>query len=120
MKNQIHQYFYKGHKNRRRVGVFVARAVNDHQYGVGFSLCCPLDDFDCQKGIEIAAGRALKNPTTFEALPDSMQIAFNRFEQRAARHFKDKARLIFGRQTIQGQDALVSELAAKAAITVEP
>jgi hypothetical protein len=90
MINQKIQYF-RNRKNNK-VGCFVGVA-DEKNFTVGWSLCCPRDNYNKELGVELATGRACKTLLTGEnhhKLPHSMKEQFSIAKIRFAKYFKDK------------------------------
>ena len=81
------QYFRN--KSRRPVGIFVAKALTDKTFNIGYSKCkVSMDTFDIEKGIDLAVKRC--NARKPLEIPSSMRDEFAKFYTRAAKYFKDK------------------------------
>lgn len=81
------QYFRN--KSRRPVGMFVAKALTDKTYNIGYSKCkVSMDSFDVEKGIDLAVKRC--NARKPLDIPSSMQEELAHFKARVAKYFKDK------------------------------
>jgi len=92
----IRQYIYRNRKGqRRKVGMLVATTIRD-EIVVGYSLCCPQDEFDREKAFGIAIGRAL-SPHVSPCPPSIYKDAIA-FAERCERYFKD-AHLIYVEET---------------------
>jgi len=83
----LKQYIYRNRNGKRqRVGVLVGTTVKN-QIVLGYSLCCPEDTFDRDKGLAIALGRAL-SPKQI-GCPPSIENDVWDFALRCIRYFKD-------------------------------
>ena len=72
----------------------VATVVAIDKENIGVAVCNPKDNFSKARGIQIAEGRALRNPYRFGAtnIPEKVEFivgaAVNKMEARAAKYFK--------------------------------
>jgi hypothetical protein len=99
MKNQIVEYIRHLQSNQK-IGVMVAGVdEKDGHLKVGYSVLHKLDygKFDCEKGMKIALGRALKygTPEIEEApgispVPYKIRRNLGRFAARCEKYYKDK------------------------------
>jgi hypothetical protein len=92
MYNEIRQYVKRG---GRKMGVMVAGVNEDNNtVGFGWSLCSGNhgDEFDKEKCIDIAEGRAFynhKNTYIVDDIPMSIQKELEKFTHRMATYYKD-------------------------------
>lgn len=86
--NTIYQYVRN--RRRERVGVVVATKREDNTVGLGYSLCATKrgDNFDSERALEIALGRADAYPYFEGNIPQSVTKDWMEVVDRAHRYFK--------------------------------
>ena len=81
----ILQYVKKGKKKVKKA--MLVSVLDGDKVRIGWSSCCPRDNFNKKRGLDIALGRARKNMV--KVIP-SLKEAFTKFVMRNKRYYKDK------------------------------